>query len=383
MMIRKTLLAGLCLAAASMSILTAGSANAQAFETSAKHAYVVDLSTNTVLLDKDGDVPMPPASMSKLMTVYLTMERLKKGSLSLDDKFLVSEKAWKKGGSKMFVRVGDRVSIRKLLQGIVVQSGNDACIVIAEGIAGSEDAFARMMTEKAKELGLKDSHFANATGWPDPGQRMSARDLATLATDIIKDFPDYYHFFGEKEFTYNNIKQGNRNPLLYHDVNADGLKTGHTENAGYGLVGSAKRGDRRIVEVLAGMSSVRERAQESLRVLEWAFRAFDDYSFFKKGETVTNADVWLGREKSVPLIIPRDLKLTLQRATRSGLKVSVKMMEPIPAPIKKGAQLATLVVSAPNFKTLNIPLLAGEDVQKLGFVGRIGAAIRHVIWGPS
>jgi len=358
-------------------------ASAENFETPARTAYVLDLATNTVLLSKKAKVPMPPASMSKLMTVYMVFERLKKGSLTLDDKFLVSEKAWKKGGSKMFVKVGDRISVADLLRGIIVQSGNDACIVVAEGLGGTEDAFAEMMTRRAKEIGLTNSRFANATGWPHPNQLMSARDLAELSRLLITQFPELYKIFNEKTFTYSKIKQSNRNPLLYRNIGSDGLKTGHTEAAGYGLTASAIRDDRRIVMVLNGMTSVRQRSQESLRVMEWAFRTFKLYALFKKDEVVTKADIWLGTASTVPLIIPEALKMTLSHDARAKMKVIVRMSNPVAAPVRKGQQLATLVVTAPNLETREIPLIAGEEVNQLGFVGRIEAAVKHVLWGAS
>lgn len=369
----------------SICVTTALSASAlaQSIETPARNAYVIDLATDTVLLNKMADVAMPPASMSKLMTVYMVFERIKKGSLNLDDTFLVSEKAWKKGGSKMFVKVGDRVKVSDLLRGIIVQSGNDACIVVAEALGGTEDAFAEMMTRRGKELGLTNSRFANATGWPHPDHQMSARDLALLSKIMVTEFPELYKIFNEKTFTYSKIKQSNRNPLLYRNIGSDGLKTGHTEDAGYGLTASAIRDGRRIVMVLNGMNSVRQRSQESLRVMEWAFRAFKPYALFKKDEVVTKADIWLGAAPSVPLIIPSDLKLTLSRDARSKMKVVVHMNNPVAAPVQKGQKLATLIISAPNLETREIPLLAAEAVGQLGFVGRIGAAIKHVLWGAS
>jgi serine-type D-Ala-D-Ala carboxypeptidase (penicillin-binding protein 5/6) len=365
------------------ALLVCASASAQSIDTPARNAYVLDLATNTVLLSKTANAPMPPASMSKLMTVYMVFERIKKGSLNLDDTFLVSEKAWKKGGSKMFVKVGDRIKISDLLRGIIVQSGNDACIVVAEGLGGTEEAFAEMMTRRGKEIGLTNSRFANATGWPHPNQLMSARDLAELSRLLIVQFPELYKIFNEKTFTYSKIKQSNRNPLLYRDIGADGLKTGNTEAAGYGLTASAIRGDRRIVMVLNGLGSIRQRSQESLRVMEWAFRTFKPYALFKKDEVVTKADIWLGAAPSVPLVIPDDLKLTLSRDARTKMKVVVRMNNPVAAPVEKGQTLATLVVSAPNFETREIPLIAAEAVGQLGFVGRIGAAIKHVLWGAS
>ena len=356
---------------------------AKAIETQAKQAYLIDVATGSVLIEKNADQPVPPASMSKLMTVYMVFELLKDGRLSLDDKFLVSKKAWRKGGSKMFVKVNSQVRVEDLLRGIIVQSGNDACIVIAEGLAGSEDAFADQMTDRARELGLKDSIFKNATGWPHPEHLMSARDIAHLSMRMIRDFPEYYVIFSEKNFTYNKIKQGNRNPLLYRDSGADGLKTGHTEASGYGLAASALRGDRRVVLVLNGLPSVRTRSSESLRLINWAFRAFENYSLFDKGETVDQVDVWLGTEATVPLIVERDVKITLQRRFRRKMTAKIIFTGPIPAPITKGAPIARLVVTAPEFKTLSIPLHAGIEVEQRGMFGRLGAALRYMIWGSS
>ena len=379
----RSVIAALAVGIAAVFAIPASAPYAQALDTPARNAYVIDLATNTVLLNKAADIPMPPASMSKLMTIFMVFDRLKKGSLNLDDTFLVSEKAWRKGGSKMFVKVGDRIKVSDLLRGIIIQSGNDACIVVAEGLAGSEDVFAEMMTRRAKEIGLTNSNFANATGWPHPKHYMSARDLAVLSERLVTDFPEHYKIFAEKTFTYSKIKQSNRNPLLYRDIGSDGLKTGHTEEAGYGLAASAVRGERRIVMVVNGLTSIRERSRESLRVMEWAFRTFKPYALFKKDDVITKADIWLGDAPSVSLTIPEDLKLTLSRTARDKMKVTVKMNNPVAAPVKKGQRLATLIVSAPNFQTREIPLLAAEDVQQLGFVGRIGAAIQHVLWGSS
>ncbi len=356
---------------------------AKAIETQAKQAYLIDVATGSVLIEKNAEQPVPPASMSKLMTVYMVFELLKDGRLSLDDKFLVSKKAWRKGGSKMFVKVNSQVRVEDLLRGIIVQSGNDACIVIAEGLAGSEEAFADQMTKRARELGLQDSTFKNATGWPHPEHLMSARDIAHLSMRIARDFPEYYAIFSEKNFTYNKIKQGNRNPLLYRESGADGLKTGHTEASGYGLAASAMRGDRRVVLVVNGLPSVRVRSSESLRLINWAFRAFENYSLFEKGATVDQADVWLGTEATVPLIIERDVKVTLQRRFRRKMTAKIVFTGPIPAPIAKGAPIARLVVTAPEFKTLSIPLHAGIEVEQRGMFGRLGAALKYMIWGSS
>ena len=357
------------------------SPGAKAIETQAKQAYLIDVATGSVLLEKNSDQPVAPASMSKLMTVYMVFELLKNGDLSLDDKFLVSKKAWRKGGSKMFVKVNSQVRVEDLLRGIIVQSGNDACIVFAEGLAGSEEAFADQMTKRARELGLKESTFKNSTGWPHPEHLMSARDIAHLSIRLIRDFPDYYTLFREKNFTYNKINQGNRNPLLYRDSGADGLKTGYTEASGYGLAASALRGERRVVLVVNGLPSVRVRSSDSLRLIDWAFRAFENYSLFDKGATVDQVDVWLGTEATVPLIIERDVKVTLQRRFRRKLTAKIVFTGPIPAPITKGTQIARLVVTAPEFQTLSIPLHAGVEVEQRGMFGRLGAALRYMIWG--
>ncbi len=356
---------------------------AQAIETAAKQAILLDFETGAVLFEKSPDERMYPASMTKMMTVYLLMQRLKDGRLSLDDTLTVSEKAWRKGGSKMWVEVGKQVKIEDLMRGIVVQSGNDATIVVAEGLAGTEEAFAREMTATAQQLGMTGTQFKNASGWPDPDHYTTARDLATLATAIIRNFPDMYHYYSETEFAFNGIKQQNRNPLLYKDMGADGLKTGHTQDAGYGLTGSAVRDGRRLVVVLNGMSSVSERSQESEKMLKWGFREWNSYALFGAGESVMDAKVWLGSQATVPLVVQSDVSMTMRRRARSDLKVSVKYDEPIPAPIAKGDQIATLLVSAPGVDTIEYPLIAGSDVEQLGPVGRLTAAFNYLVWGES
>ena len=356
---------------------------ASGMETTAKQAYILDLQTGAVLLDKDSTTPSQPASLSKLMTLYMIFEQLKRGQVSLDDKFVVSRKAWRMGGSKMFVEVDKQVRVEDLVRGIVVQSGNDACIVVAEALSGSESAFADAMNRKAREIGLTDSHLVNSTGWPADNHVMSPRDLAVLSKRIIEEFPEYYPYFAEKTFRYNKIKQGNRNPLLYRDTGADGLKTGHTRAAGYGLVASAIRDGRRVVMVLTGLPSARKRSFEARRLLDWAYQSFRNYDLFESGAVVEKADVWLGKEDTVPLVTERDIRISLPRASRRGLKAKVVYEGPVPAPIVKGSRIARLVLTAPDFETMEVPLLAGADVARVGIFGRLGAAIAYMVWGAE
>jgi len=356
---------------------------AASFETSAKEVILVDDTTDAVLLAKNSDRPMFPASMSKLMTLYVAFSKLTEGSLSLDDQLRVSEKAWRMGGSKMFVELNSRVSVDELLRGIIVQSGNDACIVLAEGIAGSESQFVDLMNVAAKKLGLRNSHFMNVTGWPHPEHVTTARDLVILAHSIIREFPLFYPIFQEKTYTYNGIKQGNRNPLLYTYAGADGLKTGHTEASGYGLLASAVRGNRRLILLANGMSNVNDRARETERMLDYGFNEYSNYTLFKAGEIVEQVEVWLGDKANVPLIINHDLTITLSRAERRDMTVKVVAPGPIPAPVKKGAQVATLVIKASDKKPIEVPLVAGMEIGRLSAFGRIGAAFNHLLWGEQ
>lgn len=359
-------------------------------ETPARQMILMDFDTGTVLFEKNADELMPPSSMSKLMTAFMVFEQLAAGKLRLEDTLPVSEKAWRIQGSKMFVPIGGQVKVEDLLRGVIVQSGNDACIVLAEGIAGTEERFAEMMTERARQLGLTKSVFRNASGWPDPEHVMTARELAMLAKLIIERFPQYYHYYSEKEFTYGidgvskkPITQGNRNPLLYKGGGADGLKTGHTEAAGYGLTASAKRGDRRLIFVVNGLKSMAERSRESERLMELGFSQFDNYKLFTAGAVVEEADVWLGTQARMPLIIERNLAVTLPRQAKGSVKVVVSYDNPIPAPIVKGTPVATLRVESKEGPLLEVPLVAGADAQQLGFAGRIGAAVSYLLWGAG
>jgi D-alanyl-D-alanine carboxypeptidase (penicillin-binding protein 5/6) len=356
---------------------------ASALETKAKQAVLLDFETGVELYSKNADEKMPPASMTKMMTVYLLFERLEEGRLYLDDQFLVSRKAWEKGGSKMFVEAGKNIKVEDLIRGIVVQSGNDATIVVAEGLAGNEDAFAREMTDKARELGMSNTTFRNASGWPDPEHRTTARDLAILAEATIRNFPDYYKYYAEKKFTFSAITQRNRNPLLGRLKGADGLKTGHTENAGYGLTSSAIRNGRRLILVLNGMTSGRARKIESQRILDWGFREFGNFNLFATDEKITSVDVWLGEKPSIPLLAKEGVLLTMERKHRKSLKVIIRHMEPIPAPIKKGSKLGDIFVNVADRGQIQIPLIAGEDAQRLGPSGRISASLGYLLWGGS
>ncbi len=349
-------------------------------DTAAKWAIIVDFNSGATLLDKEADVPMPPSSMTKLMTAYLVYQALKDGKLRLTDELPVSEKAWRMQGSKMFVQIGTNVKVEDLIRGMIVQSGNDACIVLAEGIAGSEDQFVELMNAKAKHLGLTNSVFKNVTGWPDPELHMSVRDIATLAKRIVQDFPDYYHYDSEKAFKYNNIEQENRNPLVQKGV-ADGLKTGHTEAGGYGLVASSLRNGRRVVMVLNGMTSMHQRAEEGERLMEWAFREFENVTLFTAGDVVEKVPVWLGASPTVPLVGGRDLVVTMPRSWRKNASISVQYDSPVRAPVAKGDQLGKLVVSGQGVPAMDVPLLAGADVPKLGLPGRAIAVLSHYVTG--
>jgi serine-type D-Ala-D-Ala carboxypeptidase (penicillin-binding protein 5/6) len=351
-------------------------------DTEAHNAFIVDMKTGAVLLDKGADERIAPASMSKMMFYYTVFGYLKDGKAKLDDMLPVSEKAWRTQGSKMFVPLGGRVSIDDLLKGVIIQSGNDACIVLAEGLAGSEQAFVEQMNKKAQEIGLTGSHFANVDGLPDPEHYMTARDLATLARHIIEDYPEFYKYEAEKEFTYNGIKQGNRNPLLYKDLGADGLKTGHTDEAGYCLTGSAVRDNHRIIMVLAGMPTMKSRIQESERLLDWAFREFGGYTLFKAGDTVDEAEVWLGTDPKVPLTLTSDAVATIPRRARKDMKVTVSYDKPVKAPVVKGQEIGKILVTVPGMPPTEFPLVAANSVDRLGAMGRVSAALSYLVFGP-
>ena len=364
------------------------SLQAGAIETKARNMILMDYDTGQYLYAKDADKKIPPASMSKLMTIYIIFSKLKDGSLSLDDTFTVSENAWRKGGaasggSTMFLAINDKVRVEDLIKGIIIQSGNDACIVAAENISGSEEDFADLMNEKAKEIGLKNSYFVNSTGLPHPDHRMSAEDLAHLARILISKFPEYYHLFSQKEFVYHNIRQGNRNPLLYSMPSADGLKTGHTEEAGFCLTASAKKGKRRLIGVFTGLNSNKERSEETERLMSWGFREFDNYTIVKQGTKIATIPVWFGQADSVDMVVEKDVVRTMKKNKSDNVELTAVYDKPVKAPIKKGQQLGYLKAEVPGSGTVEIPLVAANDVAKVGLWGRICKNFKYLLFGAE
>ena len=346
------------------------------FETKAKHAILMDADANLVFYEKDPDTLMPPASMSKLMTLAVVFRELKAGRIKLEDQFKVSEHAWRTGGapsgsSAMFAPLNSMVSVEDLIQGITVQSGNNSCIILAEGISGTEDAFVKEMNKYAKEIGLTKSHFENSTGLPADGHVMTARELAFLANFLIKEYPEYYHYFGEKQFTFNKHTFNNRNPLIFADLGVDGLKTGFIEEAGYGLVASAKRGDQRVILVVSGLDTKKEREEEPRKLLEWGFKSFKPFRLFDVGETVSDALVWGGTRHYVPLVGDRNIDIILPTNSSGKVNAQIVYDGPIKAPIRKGDQVAVLRITAADTAATNeIPLYAGEDVGRSNFAMR-------------
>lgn len=365
--------------------LATGAAHAQ-IETPAKYAILMDAETGLTMFEKNADELMAPASMSKLMTVEMLFHRLKNGDVSLTDKFMVSENAWRKGGaasgsSTMFAKVNSEIPVEALLRGVIVQSGNDACIAIAEAIGGTEEAFARMMTERARKLGMKKSNFANATGWPNPEHKTTARELALLARHIIREYPDYYKYYSETDFSWNGIKQGNRNPLLYSFPGADGLKTGHTEESGYGLVASAERDGRRVILVVNGLESIKQRAAEARRLMSLGFTQFAKYDILTSGQEIGEAEVWMGVRKTVPLAVNKDVTLIMDRPSRRGMKVEAVYDAPLKAPVEKGRKVGVVRVSIPGRSDIEAPLVTSASVPAVGLTGKLTFALKHLLLG--
>lgn len=355
------------------------SALAQSYETQAGAAYVYDMTTDTVLLAKNADDPLPPASMSKLMTVYMAFEAIASGRLHVDDELTVSQHAMNYTGSSMFLRSGERVRVEDLLRGIIVLSGNDASAVIAEALSpdGTEAGFARMMTDRARQMGMMNSTFANSNGWPAAGHRMSVRDLGILAAHLINDYPTFYPLFAEREFAFDGrvpSNSQNRNPLLSLGIGADGLKTGHTSEAGYGLVGSAKQGNRRVVFVITGLDSAIARAQESEKVVSWAFRQFAQKQLVEAGTQLAVADVWMGASPNVSLTVADDVSLLVPVFNQTGVSAEIVYDAPIEAPITLGQELGELIITLDGLPETRVPLVADAAVTRGGFAVKLRTA---------
>ena len=360
--------------------------SAQAIETKASYALLLDAETGVALFEKNADARMSPASMSKLMTVLMAFEALESGAISADEEFFVSDDAWRRGGagsggSTMFLKARSRVSVLDLLRGVIIQSGNDACIALAEGMAGSEPAFAEIMTERAQELGMSRSRFINSTGLPDPDHKTTARDLAILARELINNHADYYRLFSERDFTWNNIRQTNRNPLLYANIGADGLKTGHTQESGYGLVASAEQNGRRLILVINGLNSKRERAREARKLMTFGFRNFQRDLLVEAGQQVAELPVWHGDEATVKVTTKQRFDIVTPRSGRRKMVATVTYENPVLAPIKAGDKLGKLRVTLPGLVPQEVDLVAAEDIDKGNIVGRAIDSLIYMMVG--
>ena len=356
------------------------------FNTPAPHVIIMDYDTGIVLYEKQARQAIAPASMTKIMTAEMVFDRIRSGAISTDTMFNVSEEAWRRGGAKsgsstMFLDLNSSASVGDLLRGVIIQSGNDACIVLAEGIAGSETAFADMMTEHAREIGLESATFRNSTGWPHPDHKISTYDLARLSQRTIRDYSEFYPLYAERSFTWNGITQGNRNPLLGKFQGADGLKTGHTEASGYGLVASAKRGDVRRIVVVNGLGSKKERQNEGLRLMQAAFDSFRVYNLYPADAVIGSAKVYMGKQDEIDLVTKDAVNVGLGRGARSSLKAEIRMAAEHAAPIAKGDHLGDLIITAPDLKEQVVPLYAGGDVKRKSAFGRAMGALVNLIRG--
>ena len=363
------------------ALLALSTLPAKAFDTRASSAIVYDVTTGTVLFEKQADIPLPPASMSKLMTLNMLFEALQDGRMSMETRFGVSARAEAMGGSTMFLDTSDRPTVEELIQGIIVMSGNDACVVVAEALGGTEEAFARMMSERAAALGMVNSSFANASGWPHPAQRMSMRDLALLATRLVKEFPEYYPYFSQTEFPFDGRapdNRFNRNPLLKLGLGADRLKTGHTSEAGYGLVGSALQGKRRIVFVISGLAEANDRAEEAEAIVNWAFRQFAMKTVAQAGVELAQADVWLGDTPKVGMVTTEDITLLVPALERDGVSAEISWSGPIVAPIVAGQEIARMIIHRKDMPDTEVPLVAANAVAEAGFAARFNVAFEKV-----
>jgi len=359
------------------------SKNVFAIETIAKQAILYDMDTKSVLFKKNSDQLVSPSSMSKIMTIYYVFKKISEGELSLQDEFIVSKKAWKKGGSKMFVKVNEKVKVEDLIRGIIVQSGNDACIVLAEGLSGSEKLFSEELTELGKEIGLKNSFFTNSTGWPDPQHLMTVDDLLTLSIRTIKDFPDLYHYYSEKEFTFSGIKQLNRNPLLFTDLNSDGLKTGHTSLGGYGLVATVKKNDRRLILVLNGLNSSKDRAKEAQRLLKIGFNQFEILKIAEANEKLKTLNVWGGDKKKINIFSKDEIKITIPKKIKKQLSFAIKYQSPLIPPITSEEPIGEFLIKKNKEILKKFKLFTDQNVKKMNFFQKIGHNFRYLLFGES
>ena len=353
-------------------------------DTIAKQAILYDYETKTIIFEKNSEELMSPSSMSKIMTIYYVFKKIKDGDLKLTDQFKVSKKAWKKGGSKMFVNVNTMVSVEDLIRGIIVQSGNDACIAIAEGISGSEALFAEELNLLAKEIGMTDSSFTNSTGWPDPDHLTTIQDLLTLTVRTIEDFPELYYYYSEKEFTYSGIRQLNRNPLLFNEINADGLKTGKTSLGGYGLVASVLKNNRRLILILNGLKRDKDRSDESERLIKVGFNQYKVIDLFDKNQTIANLQVWGGRKKNVDVYSKEGVNLTVPNRIKKDLVFTIKHYKPLLAPIEKDQKVADLIVKNKNSKIIKkFELFSKNEIKKMSFFSKVYNNLKFLLLGDS
>ena len=353
-------------------------------KTPAKQVILYDHEIKKILFEKNSNEIMKPASMAKIMTAYIVFDRLQEGSLSLEDKFVVSKNAWKKGGSRTFLKLNSEVTISDLLMGLIVQSGNDAAIVLAEGIAGSEEDFALQMNQYSNSLEMKNTYFTNSTGWPHKELKTTAYDLIILTEALINNFPKLYKLFVEKEFTFNNIRQPNRNPLLigrYKVPGADGLKTGHTNESGYGLIGSVVRQNRRITLVINGLNSMRQRGKESKRLIELAFRETYLLRAFQNKNVLSTANVWLGNKSKIKLMAEKPLKILVNRSSLRMIKTTITWMDPVKAPVKIGQKIGIININIPSTDPINLNLVSKDSVKGLGPIDKIKSAVNYLIFG--
>mgnify|MGYP003703950775 CR=1 FL=1 len=378
--------AGLVLALVVGVALSAPAPSGGGFQTSVPHAILIEAESGTVLFEKAADVAVPPASLAKLMTSEVVFDQVQLGNVKLDEEFVVSANAWRKGGapaggSTMYAPVFSRITVGNLLQGLIIQSGNDACIVLAEGIAGNENAFARMMNDRARELGLTSANFTNSTGLPDPEQKINVRDLGKLAQFIIQTYPDHYKWYGEREFTWNKIRQQNRNPLLAMNIGADGMKTGFTKEAGYNLVGSAVQNGLRLIVVVAGAKNDKERADEARKLIEWGFKGFESRLLFAEGQTVADAKVYGGEKGSVALTGKGPIRLMVPRNTTDRITAKMVYTGPVRAPVTEGSPIGQLQIWRNDSKVLEVSLQASESVAKGGTMQKAWDAMTEMVIG--